>query len=287
MADTKFSAATVATAPAAADLIGITQSSTDKSATFALWGGLEANAQTVTTTDVTGAVGQMYVCTIAGLTANRNLTLPSAQVGERVGVYIVDGDATYELILKGATSQTINGGSAATEWSRLFIIGECVIFRCTAANTWIVESDGRIPCQADVYCSTNVTTNTAAAITIVDFSANTTTGGDNASLVDSTNDVIKIRRANTYHATASAAPVSGLADTKYYAVTIRYTSGSSQICMAKAPTATATSGVILVTSKTLPITVGNDLEWGFQSEETDRGLIAQDRASYFSVTEVL
>ena len=64
-------------------------------------------------------------------------------MGERVGVYVVDGDATYELILKGAASQTINGGTAATEWSRVFIANECVIFRCIAANTWIVEYDGR------------------------------------------------------------------------------------------------------------------------------------------------
>ena len=112
------------------------------SATFGLMGGLETNNQTVTTTDITGAVGQLYVCTIAGLTAERSLTLPSAQVGERIGVYIVDGDATYELVVKGAASQTINGGTAATEWSRLFIQGECCVFRCVAANTWIVEYDG-------------------------------------------------------------------------------------------------------------------------------------------------
>ena len=74
-------------------------------------GGLTPNAQTVTTTDITGAVGQMYVCTIAGLTANRNLTLPSAAPGQRVGVYIADGDDTYSLILIGATSQKIGRAS--------------------------------------------------------------------------------------------------------------------------------------------------------------------------------
>lgn len=113
-------------------------------------GGLEISNQTVTTTDITGAVGNMYICTIAGLTANRNLTLPSAAVGERIGVHVVDGDDTYALILKGASGQTINGGSAATEWSRVFIKGETVIFKCIAANTWIVESDGRIPCVAKI-----------------------------------------------------------------------------------------------------------------------------------------
>lgn len=107
--------------------------------------GLTPNAQSPVGSDITGAVGQLYVCTITGLSANRNLTLPSASPGERVGVYIVDGHASNALILKGAASQTINGGSAATEWSRVFIQGECVIFVCVAANTWIVEQDGRIP----------------------------------------------------------------------------------------------------------------------------------------------
>jgi hypothetical protein len=61
-------------------------------------GGLVPNAQTVTTADITGAVGQLYICTIAGLTANRNLTLPSASAGDVVGVHIADGDDTYALI---------------------------------------------------------------------------------------------------------------------------------------------------------------------------------------------
>ena len=115
-----------------------------KSATFGLMGGLIPNSQSPTTADITGAVGQFYLLAITGLTAARNLTLPSAQVGERLGVYIVDGHASNDIILQGAASQTINGGSAATEWSRVYTAGEVVIFRCTAANTWIVEYDGRI-----------------------------------------------------------------------------------------------------------------------------------------------
>lgn len=134
-----------------------------QAATFALTGGLEYDAQTVTTTDITGAVGKLYGVTIAGLTADRNLTLPSAQVGERLGVHVIDGDASFELILKGAASQTINGGSAATEWSRIFIAGETVVFRCTAANTWIVEYDGRIPCKFHAQPSADLTTTHSAA----------------------------------------------------------------------------------------------------------------------------
>ena len=175
-------------------------STTATSSTLALMGGLEVDNQTITTTDVTGAVGKLYVCTIAGLTANRSLTLPSANVGERIGVYISDGDATYALILKGAASQTINGGSAATEWSRLFIKGEYVIFRCVAANTWVVESDGRIPCQALVHSDggvdQSVTDATWTQLTF--FTTNEVNVGD---VADQANDQILVRRAGQYYVT--------------------------------------------------------------------------------------
>lgn len=158
-------------------------------------GQLEISNQTVTTADITGAVGNFYVCTIAGLTANRNLTLPSAAVGERIGVHVLDGDDTYALILKGAASQTINGGSAATEWSRVFIKGETVIFRCIAANTWVVESDGRIPQKASMEdaAGTSIAINTTTKI-----NPNSTLF-DNANIADpTTSKSIKPRRSGRY-----------------------------------------------------------------------------------------
>lgn len=173
MADTKTTALTALTAPAGEDLLYTVDdpsgTPTSKKITVANLGraNLEINNQTVTTTDITGAVNQFYICTIAELTAHRNLTLPSATAGDRIGVYIVDGDADYALILKGAASQTINGGTAATEWSRLFIKGESAIFKCTAANTWIVENDRRIPCVARMELSTAITTNSAATWTVL------------------------------------------------------------------------------------------------------------------------
>lgn len=177
-------------------------------------GGLETNAQTITTADVTGAVGQLYVCTIAGLTADRNLTLPSATAGERLGVYIVDGDDTYSLILKGAASQTINGGSAATEWSRLFIQGELVIFRCVSANTWVVEIDRRIPSQCRVRLSAAVTTNTAATVKAIGFD---TEDYDRGSIYDAvTNKYMTCRRAGVYTFAGFIYPNVALATDSYY-----------------------------------------------------------------------
>jgi hypothetical protein len=99
-------------------------------------------AASPTTAGVTGVVGTMHLLDISGLTASRNFTLPAtAAVGDRVGVYITTGDDTYALIIIGDTGVTINGGSAATEWSRLFVANEFVILRCVTANTaWVVES---------------------------------------------------------------------------------------------------------------------------------------------------
>jgi hypothetical protein len=78
--------------------------------------------------------------------ANRNFVLPAPAIGDRVEVSIVDGNSTNELIIKGASGVKINKGTAATEWSRLFIAGETVTFVADATDNWQVLVDGRIPC---------------------------------------------------------------------------------------------------------------------------------------------
>ena len=119
------------------------------------WGLNEISASP-TGAGVTGVVGTLHILDISGLTADQDFTLPATcAVGDRVGVFIKTGDPDYELLLKPASGDTINGGSPAAEWSRLFITGECVIFRCITANTdWIVEYDGRIPCVGNLRITT-------------------------------------------------------------------------------------------------------------------------------------
>lgn len=126
------------------------------SATFALMGGLVYSASSVTTANVTATVGTIHALDLSGLTADRNFVLPdSAQVGERIGVFVTTGDASFELdIVTAATGSLINGANAGggTSWSRLFITNECCVFRCVNAGgagdtDWIVEYDGRIPCH--------------------------------------------------------------------------------------------------------------------------------------------
>lgn len=151
-------------------------------------GGLIYTPTTVTTGNVTAANGNLYACTVAGLTADRDFNLPTpAAAGERVGVFILDGDDTYELIIK----------ANSTEITRLFIQREylTLISTGTGAGDWKIEVDGRIPCIAILERQAAQSINTASATKIALDTVNTNRGdmGDIA-----TNDRINIRRTNTY-----------------------------------------------------------------------------------------
>jgi hypothetical protein len=119
----------------------------------------ETNLITGTDADTTCVSNVTYLTAMSGwATANRTYTMPaSPAVGDRVCILIQSGNASFALIVKGNTSQTINGGSAATEWSRLFAVGERVVLLYVASNTWIVEHDGRIQMKAMMHLSTSAT----------------------------------------------------------------------------------------------------------------------------------
>ena len=253
--------------------------------------GLETNAQTVTTTDITGAVGQLYVCTIAGLTANRNLTLPSAAVDELVGVQIVDGDASFALILKGAASQTINGGSAATEWSRLFIAGETVIFRCTAANTWVVANDGRKPCRTGMLLNGDITTLTPATWEAVVFNSKDIT--DTGGIADSTAGTFVLRRAGTYLLMGQI-QVDNLATDKFCKMAF-FTSGAFATKRADGAShrneSTSTLGVVAISPANLiTIAAAGDTVYpaGYVTGTGDHTISGSgDGETYMDITEIL
>jgi hypothetical protein len=170
MADSAPSGLTALTAPAAGDLAmiaDVSEANDDlRKVELHHLGFLEHAANTVDTANLTGVVGTLHICTIAGLTANRDFLLPTTcAVGDRVGVYIADGDDTYALLLKPGSGDTINGGSADAEWSRLFIQNEVVIFRCITANSaWIVEYDGRIRCHLVASDQSGATFNGGATV---------------------------------------------------------------------------------------------------------------------------
>jgi hypothetical protein len=143
--------------------------------------------------DIVAAVGTLYVVDQSTYTAPRTLTLPAtAAVGDRVGVVLKAGCADYSTIIQGNAGQSINNGSVASEWSRLFICGEYVELVCTGANTlWAVAVDRRIPMAAKI--------GHAAGDPWLDNTATTpnfdTIIADNANIADLANNRINIRRA--------------------------------------------------------------------------------------------
>jgi hypothetical protein len=182
-------------------------------------GFLRSAAASPTTAGVTGEVGTMHMLDISGLTASRDFTLPAtAAVGDKVGVTITAGYDTYALLLKPATGDTINGGSAGAEWSRLFIRGETVIFRCsTADSAWEVEIDGRIPCSAVLTLasdSDSTTTNTWQIPTSTSTAGSWTENRDIGGCMDHTIGKFTCRRAGTYQslgrASSNVAPGDGV-----------------------------------------------------------------------------
>lgn len=162
------------------------------------------------TAAVTGVVGTLHVFT--ALTADRDFTLPStAATGDRIGVTFPAGSASYEILLKSASGDKINNvDCSSTEWSRLFIAGETVIFRCIDGSTvdWIVEYDGRIPCSASV--NGTVTSTATNTNTYPDYGAATVV--DNSSVVDVASDAFIARRTGRWQISAHmtfAASASG------------------------------------------------------------------------------
>lgn len=150
------------------------------------------------TANVTGVVGTMHI--FSALTADRTFTLPStAEVGDVVAVAFPGGSASYEILLKSAgAGDLINGvDCSSTEWSRLFIAGEVVQFRCVSATNpdWVVEQDGRIPSSCRIYLSADsANTNTSGTTPLNTNDSTMDVGG----LVYTAGNGVKVRRAGRY-----------------------------------------------------------------------------------------
>ena len=158
---------------------------------------LICNDTTVTTANVSASANNVYNCTIAGLTANRNFVLPTpSAAGEIIRVNVLDGDADYALILIGDAGVTINGGSAATEWSRLYTAGETVTLESTSTSNWQVIEDGRIPSVTKIYGSSSIAQSIpSASTTVIEFD---NVEFDNAAAADLANNRVDIRRDGKY-----------------------------------------------------------------------------------------
>jgi hypothetical protein len=154
--------------------------------------------ETVTITDaaVSMTANRRYVGSIAAFTADRNYTVPAGTAGDVIEIQLTTGDDAFELIILGATGVQINGGTAATEWSRLFISGEFVRLRCVATNDWWVEVDGRKPQQCELWQSVDISNHYAHnAYTKVPVD---TIAIDNANIGSLASETITPRRTGKY-----------------------------------------------------------------------------------------
>lgn len=187
-------------------------------------GGYLENSTHDGTAAVTGVVGTMHVFT--GLTADRDFTLPStAAAGDRIGVSFPAGSADYEILLKSASGDKINNvDCSSTEWSRLFIAGETVIFRCVDGSTvdWVVEYDGRIPASTTITLTTNADGESAATATAPTSAGGawTAAAGNLGNKENTSNGQVTVRRAGLYQITAGGRSKDTQVDVKYWVISI-------------------------------------------------------------------
>lgn len=182
-------------------------------AAFQTYGGLIDKALPADGT-VAMEVGCLHVGTIAAYTADRTATLPAtAAVGDRCGLMLTVGDTAFELLITATSGDTLNGIAGGTEWSRIFIANEVVIFRCVVANTtWIVEHDGRIPQVGVMRLSTSASAETAATNTQPTAKSGVWTADvDNASIASISTDRVTVRRAGNYALMANASSTATIA----------------------------------------------------------------------------
>jgi hypothetical protein len=234
---------------------------------------------------VTGVVGTMHILDIGPFTADRDFTLPATcAIGDRVGVFIKTGDPSFELLLKPASGDTINGGSAGAEWSRLFITGECVIFRCIAADSeWIVEYDGRIPCAAHMYLAADEGSKTASTFLKVGLDAQLVNVGN---IANTTNERVEIRRTGTY-AVGAIASIS--CDINGVIIGTIYVNGVEERRLARAFSGTASTASVASGSSSLSLNAGDYVElygWNAPNAQTHNGGNVGD-ACRLNVEEVL
>lgn len=233
-----------------------------------------------TTTNVSAAVNTRYFANVSGLTANRNFVVPAGTVGDIIELNIKTGDDTYALIIIGDTGITINGGSAATEWSRLFITGESIHLVADTTSNWQVVYDGRIPCEGKMLLSAADTTNTGGAETLPTWD---TKAIDQGNIGDTTNFRFNLRRAGNYQVGGTALPNGSMTDGQYYLITIKQNTTN----IAGGLSRTAAAGVSITASAVTEFigAAGDAIYLYYASQAANMGII-NDHRSQFWIKEI-
>jgi hypothetical protein len=244
-------------------------------------------SNTITTANLNGVVGTLHLCTIAGLTASRDFILPTGSAGDLIGIYIVDGDVSFELLIKPSVTGTINGGAAGAEWSRLFIKGESLVLRCTAADTWIVARNGKIAMNGYIELTTSVTTNTANTFVYATSNSGVWTSRINVgSVVDASLGKIIMRRKCNAIGTTGIRTNSTITDGQYVNSGIEINDLTLLFTPFFVAGVTGLNGQI---SNTFPLVVATDGDYyrhKFRTQEANKGLQVSMH-SYFHIMEVL
>lgn len=234
-----------------------------------------------TTSNVTAAKNTRYIANVSGLTANRNFVLPAGTAGDVIELNISTGDNTYALIIIGDTGITINGGSAATEWSRLFITNESIQLVATSATNWQVTIDKRIPCMSVMdRIDTAVTTNAAWTDTVFDWNNVQYNIGD---IADLTNNRFNLRRANKYRVFLQYRPQNTLTDQKY--VSLSLFKNTTQYGYAVSRNAATDNAMLVGIYGTIAtFAAGDYAQAKFHTDEANVGFHQNDSAPYSGAT---
>lgn len=229
----------------------------------------------------TAAVNTVYVGDISGYTADRTLTLPAvAAVGDLVGVALTVGDTAFELLITAAAGDTLIGsmGSIAggTEYTRLFITGEVMWFRCVVANsTWVVDVDGRIAQEGLIRLSTNATGETAATNTQPSAKSGVWTADiDNASITTVASDQVKTRRAGNFRYSVTGAPVSAVADANWWSCRAAKNGTVTTLYQAPIWASVSTNFLRAIGSQVVALVADDYLVYTFSSSEGSRGCLS-------------
>lgn len=245
---------------------------------------------TGTDADTTMAINTLYVVDMsAWATADRTYTLPAtAAVGDTIGIVITAGDASHELIITAGSGDTLNGIAGGTEWSRVFITGEIVVMRCTAANTtWMVVQDGRIPQKCDMELTTSCdgeAPNTFEQPTLCATPGAWTARVDVGSLASVSQDRITVRRAGNYNVLIAGRVKDASADGANFNVAGYQNAGATLVLLGgQQPGAAAQP--IASSARLLPLVAGDYIVYKFRTAAGSLG--QQSGQTWFDVVEVL
>lgn len=239
----------------------------------------------------TMAVGALYLVDISGYTANRTYTLPAtANVDDRCGIMLSAGDTTYELLITATAGDTLNGVAGGSEWSRLFITNEVVIFRCITANAaWIVERDGRIPQTATLRLSTDADGESATTLTRPTQAATPgawTADIDVGGISSTSGDSITPRRAGNYLIMGAGRAKDGLTADQFWGCQIQKNGGTFLLMNFYSPVSTA--AFVPMSPAIVPLAADDALVYLYQSQAGGHGADGTTfYSTWFSVREML